>query len=364
MTSVECTETPGLGKSSGGNPGDFIVNDGLHPTQATAQILADYTAAVLRAPGMIALLPEAALADARAFGNTVADYQTGRRWSAQPSGVDFFASVQGQNSDYDNSSSTPAASSDAVDLTLGFAVELNQSWFIGGAVGSQDGDTDIDNAGSEFDNSTLMGSLFLGYRSHYVFSDLTLSAGSTDLDDIKRVIPLGSTLVRTEKGDTEADILGLALTLGVDMTSDDTRSRFGPFASLDYMDVEVDGYAENGSDSTAMAFGDQERDSLLGSMGLFGSYPFQWNNIKLEAYGDIAYRMEFEDSSDKVDAVVKNLASGAHFRMPGYAIDDEAFVARAGLGANFGALRCNLSGSYEDNDRETTYLGFSIAYDL
>jgi outer membrane lipase/esterase len=364
ITGVNCTEAPGLGKSSGGNPGDFIVNDGLHPTQATAQILSDYTASILRAPGMIALLPETALADARAFGNTITDYQTGRRWTEQPSGFDVFASVQGQKNDHDDGFATPGANSDVVDLTLGATYEINQNWFVGGAVGSQDGDTNIDNAGSEYDNSTLMGSLFVGYRSQYLFSDLTLSAGSTDLDDIKRVIPLGSTLVRTEKGDTDADLFGVTALVGIDMTSGENAPRFGPFLSLDYMDVEVDGYAEQGSSSTAMAFGDQDRDSLIGGMGLFGSYPFQVSSTNLEAYGDIAYRKEFEDDSDDVKAVVKNLSSGAHFRMPGYNIDDESVVVRAGISAHLGALRCSLSGSYEDNDRETTYLGFNIAYDL
>jgi outer membrane lipase/esterase len=364
ISGINCTEAPGLGKSSGGNPDDFALNDGLHPTQALVKILADYTASVLRAPGMIALLPETALADARAFGNTVSDYQVRRRWSAPPSGVDFFASVQGQDSDFDSSFSTPAASSDALDLTLGVSYQLNDHWFAGGAVGSQNGDTDIDNAGSEFDNSTLMGSLFLGYRSQYLFSDFTLSVGSTDLDDIKRVIPLGSTLVRTEKGDTDADILGFAASVGIDMTADNTEPRLGPFIGLDYMDVQVDGYSEKGTLSTAMSFGDQDRESLIGSMGVFASYPFQVGNTALEAYGDIAYRKEFEDSSDHVDAVVKNLSSGVHFRMPGYDIDDESYVFRAGIGANLGALRCSLYGSYEQNDREISYLGLSVAYAL
>lgn len=364
IAGINCTEAPGQGKSSGGNPGDFILNDGLHPTQATAQILSDYTASILRAPGMIALLPETALADARAFGNTITDYQTGRRWTEQPSGFDVFASVQGQKNDYDDGNATPAASSDVLDLTLGATYGINQNWFVGGAVGSQNGDTSIDNAGSEYDNATLMGSLFAGYRSEHLFSDITLSAGSTKLEDIKRVISLGSTLVRSEKGDTDADLLGVAALVGFDITPAETAPRIGPFISLDYMDVKVDGYAEQGSSSTAMAFGDQSRDSLIGAMGLFGSYPFQISSINLEAYGDVAYHKEFEDDSDDVEAVVKNLSTGARFSLPGYDIDDESYVFRAGIRAHLGALRCSLSGSYENNNRQTTYLGFNIAYDL
>ena len=84
----------------------------------------------------------------------------------------------------------------------------------------------------------------------------------------------------------------------------------------------------------------------------------------MEIYGDIAYRYEFEDESDDVKAVVKNLSSGVHFKSPGYDIDDESVAIRAGIGASFGALRCSLFGSFEDNDRETTYFGAGIAFDL
>ena len=113
-----------------------------------------------------------------------------------------------------------------------------------------------------------------------------------------------------------------------------------------------------------MAFGDQERDSLLGSAGLFASHPFRWGRTDMEVYGDIAYRYEFEDESDDVKAVMKNLSSGVHFKTPGYEIDDIYYSLRAGIGARFERVRCSLFGSYESNDRQTAYLGASIAFDL
>ena len=65
-----------------------------------------------------------------------------------------------------------------------------------------------------------------------------------------------------------------------------------------------------------------------------------------------------------MEAVLKNLSSGARFSLPGYDIDDESYVFRAGIRADLGALRFSLSGSYENNNQQTTYLGFDIAYDL
>lgn len=364
LTTIFCTEASGLGKSSGGNPDDFLFNDGLHPTEAMNQVVADYTEAVIRAPGMIAMLPEVALADTRAFQNTVYDYQVRRRWAPQPSGVDFFASVQGEETDYDATRSTPVADSDAVDLTVGISFGLNENWFVGAAIGSQESEVEIDGQGSEFDSSGLLGSAFLGYRSDIWFGDLTLTYGETDLEDIQRIVPLGSTMVRRENGDTEADIIGVAAQGGIDMTGKDSTLRFGPFIGLDYVEIEVDGYDEDGLTSTTMVFGDQERDSLIGSAGLFASYPMNLGSVRTEFFADIAYRKEFEDDVDGAEAVVKTQAAGARFRMPGYKIDDGSVVFSAGVSATLGALRMGLFGSYEDNDRETAYLGLNVAYEF
>lgn len=364
MTGITCTEAPGLGKSSGGDPDDFLFNDGLHPTQALHRIISDYTASILRAPGMIALLPEVALGDARAYQETVAGYQARRRWGSQPEGVDVFATVQGGEVDFDELSSTSGASSDVMDLTIGLAMELDPSWFLGFSLGSQNSEVDIDGVGSEFENSALMGSAFLGYRSPSLFSDLSLTLGRADLENIDRVVKLGSTTVRTHTGDTEADIVGLAAGLGLDLLSKLENTRLGPFAGVDYLDIEVDSYAEQGNLASAMAFGDQDRESLVGSIGIFASHSFRLERAGLEVYGDLSYRQDFEDTGDDVEAVVKNLAEGVHFRMPGYEIDDQSVMLRAGIGADFGGLRCSLYGSYEDNDREATYIGLSLAYDL
>lgn len=364
ITGIFCTEAAGLGKSGGGDPDDFVLNDGLHPTQAMSLVLSDYAESVLRAPGMIALLPEVALGDARAFRSTVRDYQVRRRWGDQPTGFDLFAAVQGEDADFDDTFATPGASSDAVDLTVGLGYGFGEVWFIGGALGTQRSDVDIDEQGSEFETSGLLGSVFVGYRRGKWFGDLALTAGKSELDDIDRVIPLGSTLERRERGDTEVDTFGASAEAGVDLMPEGSTLRLGPFVDLDYLEVEVDGYSEDGSSSTAMAFGDQERDSLLGSVGVFVSYPFQIGKAETEVYGDLSYRKEFEDDTDEVEAVVKNLASGVHFRQPGYQIDDDAVVVRAGISARMGALRLGLFGSYQDNDRETGYLGLSLAYDL
>ena len=246
MSGINCTEPEGRGKSSGGNPDDFMANDGLHPTQAMAQILADYAESVLRAPGLAALLPEQALGDARAFRNTVQDYQVRRRWLALPEGIDVFATLQGEDTDIDDSFSTPAASADGGDVTVGFSTGFSEHWFVGGAIGSGRSELDLDELEGGFDSTALMGSLFAGYREDAWFFDLAFTAGRSDLEDIRRTVRLGSTRVYQERAKTAARTIGVASELGANLMPDDSRLRLGPWLGLDYLQVKVDGYSERG----------------------------------------------------------------------------------------------------------------------
>ena len=361
LTGIDCTEAPGLGKSSGGNPDDFITNDGLHPTQALARIFADYTESVLRAPGFVALLPEAVLADARGYLNTVQDQLAQNRWGGRAFEPQLFAAVQGRRLDTADTRATPEASSDAADLTIGGSLGLGGGWFAGGALGSQQGDADIGD--SSFESSGLMGSLFAGYRCEGWFADAVLSAGETDLDDIERVFEVGTWQLRRESGDTRADVLGVSGTIGVNMMGEESVWRFGPFLAADYLDIEVDGYEEQSVNSTAMAFGDLARDSVTGSAGVFSSYPLRIGAADLEFRADAAWVEEFEDRSDEVRAVVKRVADGVWFRMPGYDIDDGGLRAVLGVDAGWrSGLRLGLSYRYADNDAEAQYLNLSASY--
>jgi len=360
---VACFEPAGRGEASGGNPDQFAFQDGLHPTQAAARAAADLMESVIRAPGMAALLPETVLADARGHLRTVEDYLAQNRWNDATNEAQLFAAVQGRDIEVDDAWSTPAASSDAVDLTIGGSVGVGNGWFVGGAIGSHQGEADIDAAGSGFESSGLMGSAFTAWRCEGWFTDLVLSAGQSDLDDIERVFAIGTAQQRRESGDTSADVLGLALTLGVDMTGEGSRLRFGPFLAADYLDIEVDGYAEDGLRSSTMQYDDLTRESLLGSAGVFGSYPLGLGATRVELAADVAYVEEFEDEPEDVKAVVKSLATGPSFRMPGYEIDDSGWRATLGATASWqGGARVGLSYRYADNDWETQYLNLSASY--
>ncbi len=360
---IACPEPAGRGKASGGDPDQFVFQDGLHPTQAAARAAADLMEAVIRAPGMIALLPEAALAEARAQLRTVEHHLEAGRFDSAPEPHRFFVVGQGRALDAGDRWSTPGASSDAGGLTLGGSVWLGNGWSVGGAIGAQRGEWDMDGGGSGFDTESLHASLFTAYRCDGWFAEAVLGYGRSDLDDIERRLALGEVLRRRESGDTDADALGLAAKLGVDLMGTDAALRFGPFLGVELARIEVDGYGEDGLSSSTMRFDGQQRDSALGSAGVFVAWPFGAADVDLEVRADVAYAREFEDRSETVRAVVKSLDSGPWFRMPGYAIDDDGWRAAVGVDAMWPrGTRVGLSYRYTDNALEEQYLTVSASF--
>lgn len=360
---IACPEPSGRGKASGGDPDQFVFQDGLHPTQAAARAAADLMEAVIRAPGMIALLPEAALAEARAHLRTVEHHLEAARFDSAPGPDRFFVVGQGRALDVGDRWSTPGANGDAGGLTLGGSRWLGNGWSVGGAIGAQRGEWDMDASGSGFDTESLHASLFVAYRCDGWFAEAVLGYGRSDLDDIERRFALGEVLRRSESGDTDADALGLAVKLGVDMMGTDAALRFGPFLGMELARIEVDGYGEDGLSSSTMRFDGQQRDSALGSAGVFAAWPFGAGDVDLELRADVAYAREFEDRSETVRAVVKSLDSGPWFRMPGYAIDDDGWRAAVGVDATWPrGTRVGLSYRHTDNALEEQYLNLSASF--
>ncbi len=358
-----CIEPAGRGKAAGGSPDDFVFNDGLHPTQAAARAGADLIESVIRAPGQYAMIPEAVLGDAKAYQNTLSEQLAAGRWERRDARWELFASVQGARLDLAEGAATPAASSDATDITLGASHALGNDWLVGAALGSQSGRHAIDGSGSSFDTAGVMGSVFAGFRRDDWFADAVLTLGKTDVEDIDRVFGLGSRMLRRERGTTDADVFGASVDIGVDMTPDGYTLRFGPFLAAEYQQVELDGYAEEGASSSAMRFADLERDSLIGRAGVFASYPWRVGAAAVALRGDVAWFEEFEDPAKTVTAVSKNLDAGPWFRMPGYTIDDNGVRASLAVDARWdGGLRLGLYYRYDDNDIEAQYLGMNLSY--
>ena len=100
-------------------------------------------------------------------------------------------------------------------------------------------------------------------------SEASLAGGTLEAElhsanlDIDRAIELGPN-TRIENGGTQASHTGASLVAGMNFGEE---FHHGPFASLTWQKVQVDGYREESNYSTSMWFGDFERKSTVGRLG-------------------------------------------------------------------------------------------------
>ena len=206
---------------------------------------------------------------------------------------------------------------------------------------------------------------FVGYRCDRWFADAVLTAGKVDVENIERVFAIGQSQQRRESGETEAEVWALAADVGVNLAPAGWALRVGPFLGADYHQLNVGGYAEDGSSSSAMRYAGLDRDSLLGRAGLFADYPWRLGAAQMSLRADIAYAEEFEDPESTVSAVTKNLAAGPWFRMPGQDLDDSGVRASLAVeGVWNSGLRVGLGYRYDEIATEASYLGLNLSYGL
>ncbi|PWY48871.1 autotransporter domain-containing protein, partial [Pseudomonas sp. RW409] len=87
-----------------------------------------------------------------------------------------------------------------------------------------------------------------------------------------------------------------------------------PFISADYARAKVDGYSEDGSDSTALTFDDQKRTSRRLGIGLQGKYQI---TQQTQVFGEIAHEKEYEDDTQKLTMALNSLPDN-NYTLEGY----------------------------------------------
>ncbi|WP_457665113.1 autotransporter outer membrane beta-barrel domain-containing protein [Thiolapillus sp.] len=300
-------------------PGLFLYADPVHPTAITHRIIADYAISVIAAPALVANLPEVVLGQVRASQQSLQTQMAmgfGEGWS-------FFANGGLGGQDLETGQAWNASTDDA-GLLIGTAWRMNQNWVFGGALEAAYSQADFARNMGSFDANSLLLSAFMDYRHDNYFASALFSVGlNASLDDVERAITLGNT-VRVERGSTDADVYALKALAGASLIS---RGDFqaGPFVSVNYQSVTVDGYREKGLRSTAMNFGAQDRDSLLLEAGLFADYRLGSGNL----HGAVSYEGEMQDDGRSVTAGLNSLA-GSHFKL--YDIEGSSYFWTLNLG--------------------------------
>lgn len=311
-----CTENARYGiHSATPDPSKLIYNDGVHPTEAGQRLIADYAYSLLAAPWEITLLPEMAQGTLRAHQDELrnqwqADWENWQgvgQWRA-------IVAAGGQHQDFDSQRSGASADGNGFNLNIGGSYRLDEAWRVGVLAGAYRQKLEAGSNDSDYKLNTYLGTAFVQYQQNRWWADAAATAGHLDYDNLKRKFDLGAN-ERGEKGDTSGDILAFSARLGYDIAQQaGSPWHLSPFISADYARAKVDGYSEDGSDSTALTFDDQKRTSRRLGIGLQGKYQI---TQQTQVFGEIAHEKEYEDDTQKLTMALNSLPDN-NYTLEGY----------------------------------------------
>jgi uncharacterized protein YhjY with autotransporter beta-barrel domain len=182
------------------------------------------------------------------------------------------------------------------------------------------------------------------------YSDFLAGYGDHNLNNTKSFDLFGNL-----SSETDASSLQAMWTVGY--TMGDERIKHGPFAGLEYQQVDVDGYTQEGL--VPISVNDYDVDSFRALVG----YRVDATLGKFNPYAAFAYAHEFEDGSNTASATV----GGVPFTVEG-AEQSSAFLISVGTGYALTqslALDLGYRGEIATDDGITNHgvsLGFNYAF--
>lgn len=314
----------------------YVFADGVHPASATHQVLGQYALSILEAPRLQQVLTHSAQATGRARADQVAWHIDGR---PQADGLRWWGSVRGDMQRYDHA--------DLYDGTAPaglFGVDWNRGDLVfGGFAGYGRLDADFGNSRGGFKQTDTTLGGFFGWYAGPVWVNAQVSYTWLGYE-VDRKVQLGAA-TRVHSGSPDGGNLAAAINAGYELGQGSVKH--GPVVGLTWQKTRLDGYVESNENSTALGYGDQDADSLVGRVG----WQVRLEGAAIKPYLQVSYDHEFEDPKE-ASAWLQTMPEVGTYYVPGLDLDrDYASVvlgARTGvwgLQSNFGVTTTIAQGA-------------------
>jgi len=313
----------------------YLFADGVHPTTAGHAIFAQAAESMITGPQQIAALGEAPLAVEQANFRAL----DGRMWSSlnaprSQNKIEAWAAYDYGSSDMNAGGGNGSANTNTI--VVGSDTKLSDKLLIGGMFGYTENKGDFGGAGGGYKLRQPVGTFYAGYGEGPWYVGVTLGAGGLDYSDVNRNIPLGA-LVRTESGQSRGNEYTGRLLGGYWFKLQDMLH--GPYARVAYTKAKVHQYAETGSDSTALIFGQQEVEQLLWSVG----WQVAGNIGNVRPFARATWEYDSMDKDRSVSASSGSL--GGWYSIPVAKPDNNYALFNIGASADFGGVTGYITGS-------------------
>jgi len=336
----------------------YIFADGVHPTTATHQIIADYSLGLLRAPeqiGRLAAVPTESLnAQWRGVDNRLRDFQSG--FFSGSGG--FYLNLDRSSSDQDGDSTSPSLSGDGTSGTIGYDHQLGGHALVGGALGYGSHSLDYGHSlgGFDYDGLALSGYGALRFGDAYV----NLTASYTWLDyDTKRRTPLGIAQALNHASPSGSQ-WGARLGGGYNFKVGNAVT--GPLASYAYQRVEVDAFSEQGDPLTAMRFSSQDQSWKHWSLGWQAYGKLSTQGINWAPFVQLSYENTQDPGNRSVTAGI--LSSPMRYSLPVSQSGSEYGLGLIGARIDLSPLQLYLSASSSFSRSEGNASAFNLMLGL
>lgn len=308
---------------------DYIFADGVHPSTAAHEVLAQYALSVLEGPRQVSVLTHSA---------SVAGYSRAERvalhadTTGQGQGLRWWGNVRGDRQHQQHGDlyegTTPAGL---------FGIDwLNGGWTLGAFAGYGKGNLDFGHSGGDFDQEDSTVGVFVQWAGQGGWANAQLSYSWLGYE-VTRQIRLGAA-TRSQTGSPDGSNLTAAITGGFDFGHAGSWTT-GPVLGLVSQTIKVDGYEEKELTSTALSYRDQELESLIGSVGWRASFTV---SPTVTPYLQATYNHEFEDDDQMVRAWLQSIPGALPYAVPALEFDRDYGVVVAGARARIGGLSADI----------------------
>jgi len=306
----------------------YLFADGVHPTLAAQRMLSQYATSVLEGPRQIAVLPHVASVIGRGRAERVAHHVEAR---PQADGTRWWGDLRGDFLRYDHGDNFDGAAPAGT-----FGVDWSRGAMVFGAFGGYGRNSqDYGWRGGSFDQSDATLGGFAGWYGDSAWFNAQLSYSWLSYD-IDREVQIGPT-TRRHSGSPDGSNVSAGLSGGYRFG--DGALRHGPVLSVLAQRIDIDGYTESNPSSTALVHGDQQFDSLVGSVGWQFDYTI---HDHLRPYARLTVDREFEELPDQVFAQLQTMPGVAPYAVPGVQFDRDYGTAVLGARTSLFGLDANL----------------------
>ncbi len=350
VTGVAClTQPPPAGASSlFCNPASTVPNgantylfaDGVHPTSAAHKALADLAVSMVDGPRQIAVLPHSAATVGYARAREVGSVVTGFN-SKQQDGMSWWLNLRGDQQRFEDSIGFDGNGGTG-SIGIGWR-SGNLSYGAFGGYGQQNIDFGFSRGRFHQKDATL--GAFVGWGGDEgLWANGQLSYTWLDYR-VRRDVKLG-VAVRSYDGSPNGENLSLGGSIGWNFRHGPWQH--GPVLSVLYQNIKVDGYAENSTQSTALAYFDQRFHSRIANLGWQGSYAI---NDHLTPYASVTWNREFEDQPAQVWAQSRSMSNTLPYAVPGLDYDQSYGMLTFGVRTKVLGLDVTTGSSLTFNQR-------------